>query len=856
MSGKERISMDGQYQTGDTVMKNWVLTKKLGEGSFGKVFRIERTDFGETYHAALKIITVPQSESEVQAALEEGMSPEEAERYFYGMVEDIVREFALMAKLKGTAHVVSYEDHEVLRHREGIGWDILIRMEELTPLLAYAYANPFTRRDIIRLGIHICHSLELCQKYNIIHRDIKPENIFVSENGDFKLGDFGIARTVERTMSGLSKKGTYNYMAPEVYKGLDYGFSVDIYSLGLVLYRLLNKNRAPFLPPAPQPITYGGRERALACRMSGEEIPAPCCASGRLWEIVRKATTYQAGDRYSSPGVMRQELEAILYSQEDAAFIYPEGDEVALQENIYASMSRKAGEKPSRQEKGKKASCQEMQEKTARQEKPEKAPWQEGREKPVGQEKLGEAPWDGMEETLSVFGGRQREAEFGAESAPDGGKKKSGGKRRLAAVLCGGAGALVTAAFLAIWFLAGHPEKREDISVEASGSGMSENAASAREDAAETYEALKAQAEQLYGSDPGKAMELMGQALALFPEEDAARTDYAYALYRTGDYEGCISYGEKNLAMGKDFEPELQSRLCEILGAAYFEKGDYAGAASCFRLSGAGGEMREDVMRDYAVCLARLGSLNEAKDVLAQMRSRGANSEVTRYVEGEVAFVSEEYGEAEKLFTEVMEEAEDTAIKQKAFRSLVQLYRDCASLEAAGVSHVEDAADKAVRLLLTGIGEYGLSYDTTLYEALGKAAYDAYGAARAKGEERETDYLSVAAEAFERVLAQGMEKEYLYTNLYSIRYEQGDLAAAGETLDRMEKAYPQSYMSHALRGVLLITLENQKPESERDYRGTQAEYETAGSLLTGTSDRSYYDQLGSLIEQLKEQGWL
>lgn len=409
MSGKERISMDGQYQTGDTVMKNWVLTKKLGEGSFGKVFRIERTDFGETYHAALKIITVPQSESEVQAALEEGMSPEEAERYFYGMVEDIVREFALMAKLKGTAHVVSYEDHEVLHHREGIGWDILIRMEELTPLLAYAYANPFTRRDIIRLGIHICHSLELCQKYNIIHRDIKPENIFVSENGDFKLGDFGIARTVERTMSGLSKKGTYNYMAPEVYKGLDYGFSVDIYSLGLVLYRLLNKNRAPFLPPAPQPITYGGRERALACRMSGEEIPAPCCASGRLWEIVRKATTYQAGDRYSSPGVMCQELEAILYSQEDAAFIYPEGTRWRSRRIFTPPCPGKPERSPRGRRRGRKLPVRRCRKKLPGRKSRKRLPGRRAGKSPSGRRSWGRLP--GMEwrkRCLSSAGGSVR----------------------------------------------------------------------------------------------------------------------------------------------------------------------------------------------------------------------------------------------------------------------------------------------------------------------------------------------------------------------------------------------------------------------------------------------------------------
>jgi len=190
------------------------------------------------------------------------MTAAQAEQYFYSVVEDIVREFAIMAKLKGTANVVSYEDHMVIRHSDGIGWDILIRMELLNPLLPYAYKHPFSRRDIIRLGIDMCRALELCQKYNIIHRDIKPENIFVNDNGDFKLGDFGIARTVEKTMSGLSKKGTYNYMAPEVYRGNEYGFGVDIYSLGIVLYRLLNKNRLPFLPPAPGPITYHNRDCA------------------------------------------------------------------------------------------------------------------------------------------------------------------------------------------------------------------------------------------------------------------------------------------------------------------------------------------------------------------------------------------------------------------------------------------------------------------------------------------------------------------------------------------------------------------------------------------------------------------
>ena len=326
-----------EYSVGAAALDGWNITRLLGEGSYGKVFEIERSEFGQTYRAALKVITVPQSGKELQSVLDEGMTPPQAKQYFYSVVEDIGRECAIMSRLKGTGNIVSYEDHAVLRHPDGIGWDILIRMELLHPLLPYVYQHPMARRDIIRLGIDICKALELCQRYNIIHRDIKPENIFISDNGDYKLGDFGIARTIERTTSGLSKKGTYSYMAPEVYAGKEYGFSVDTYSLGLVLYRMLNKNRGPFLPQPPEAITFSSREQALARRMSGEPLPRPFYGEGRLGEIVLKACAFDPKDRYSSPQQLRQELEAILYTQTDAAVIYPDGDELTMDRESYAS---------------------------------------------------------------------------------------------------------------------------------------------------------------------------------------------------------------------------------------------------------------------------------------------------------------------------------------------------------------------------------------------------------------------------------------------------------------------------------------------------------------------------------------
>ena len=326
-----------EYSVDAAVLDGWNVTRLLGEGGYGKVFEIERSEFGQTYRAALKVITVPQSSAEVRSVISEGMSVSQAEAYFHGIVEELMHEFSIMFKLKGTANVVSCEDLRVLEHPDGIGWDILIRMELLHTLLPYVYQHPMARRDIIKLGIDICKALELCQRYNIIHRDIKPENIFISDNGDYKLGDFGIARTIERTTSGLSKKGTYSYMAPEVYAGREYGFSVDTYSLGLVLYRMLNKNRGPFLPQPPEAITFSSREQALGRRISGEALPRPFYGEGRLGEIVLKACAFDPKDRYSSPQQLRQELEAILYTQTDAAVIYPDGDELTMDRESYAS---------------------------------------------------------------------------------------------------------------------------------------------------------------------------------------------------------------------------------------------------------------------------------------------------------------------------------------------------------------------------------------------------------------------------------------------------------------------------------------------------------------------------------------
>ena len=809
---------------GTVVLDGWKITRPLGEGSYGRVFEMERTEFGQTYQAALKVITVPQSKAEIGSILSEGMSTPQAEAYFHGIVEELVHEFSIMFKLKGTANIVSCEDLRVLEHPDGVGWDILIRMELLHPLLPYVYEHPMARRDIIKLGIDICKALERCQRYNVIHRDIKPENIFISDSGDYKLGDFGIARTIERTTSGLSKKGTYSYMAPEVYAGKEYGFSVDTYSLGLVLYRMLNKNRGPFLPQPPNDITFAGREQALARRISGERLPRPFYGEGRLGEIVLKACAFDPRERYSSPQQMRQELEAISYKPEDAKLIYPDGDEMQIEPNRY--VSRKNYSTNGKSYGGKTEMVF-----------------------PRGQTRLGGTLGrSGTSTTFGTLGDFDRSSRTRSDfDVPDPPRRKenSGKKRAVVWLLLLAASVTIAASVILVAYRRQKQEAQHSAE-------LAQEQRQQDQTRQEKYQMLMQTGTSLCATEPEQALDYFRQAQELYPEEAAPHVSYAYALYCARDYEGCISYIEDELALGKAYEIAEQSQLSEILGAAYFECGDYAAAASFFRLSTAGGDITVNAQRDYAVSLGRLGDIDAADEILGQMYAAGASGDVTDYVQAEIDYAKKEYLEAENGFQNVLNQTQDISLQKRALRSLAEVYRDCAALVRTGSSPIANPATKAVEVLANGIETYGLRYDSTIWEMLALAYFEAYHTDPSVPQ----SYLRKAGECFNRVLELGVTKSYLYSNLYTIYYELQEYELAEQTLSDYAEQSPNDYEPYAFRAMLYITLENQKAQSARNYSAAVEAYEKAGQLLRSDDDATYYQQLQSLIQQLQKEGWI
>ena len=319
--------MDNEYyKRYEPFFGSWHIKRFIGAGSYGKVFEIERRDFDMVFTGALKAITIPADKSEYEQVLEAGMDREGASTYFRDYVQELNREIALMSRLKGHSNIVSYEDHQIIPHEDGIGWDILIRMELLRPINdALRQNKSFTRAEVIRLGTDLCRALEVCGQYNIIHRDIKPANIFISDTGDYKLGDFGVARIASASTGASTRAGTVNYMAPEVFRGEKYTANVDIYSLGLVMYQLLNANRMPFYPPYPQPITFSAAEQARARRLAGEALPLPSGAQDALGQLVCKACAPDPAQRFAGPLALRKALEALPQEQPAPLAIDPPG---------------------------------------------------------------------------------------------------------------------------------------------------------------------------------------------------------------------------------------------------------------------------------------------------------------------------------------------------------------------------------------------------------------------------------------------------------------------------------------------------------------------------------------------------
>lgn len=175
---------------------------------------------------------------------------------------------------------------------------------------------PFTISDGMKILMQVCSALQHAHKADIVHRDIKPHNILVTDEGDVKVTDFGIARIVtaeaQMTQTGMVL-GTAHYISPEQARGFQARQVSDIYSLGVVMYEMFT-GKLPF---------DGENPVAVALKHTQDVPPAPHIVNPNipdpLERIILKAMARSPEKRYQSVADLREDLRRFIKGMEVSA---------------------------------------------------------------------------------------------------------------------------------------------------------------------------------------------------------------------------------------------------------------------------------------------------------------------------------------------------------------------------------------------------------------------------------------------------------------------------------------------------------------------------------------------------------
>ncbi|MFU7561929.1 serine/threonine-protein kinase [Stieleria sp. JC731] len=251
------------------------LTKRLGEGGFATVFAA--TDTIEGRQVAMKI---PDG------------------RYISNTqsLDDLQREVRIMARLEHPGilqlkNAQFIDDHFVMVFPIG---------EES---LADRLCRRMSRAVCVDYLIQMVDAVAFAHEHRVLHRDIKPENFILFPNKVIRLTDFGLAR-LENVCHDVSASGTLGYMAPEQAMGHP-NYRSDVFSLGLVLYRLLSGELPEYPFEAPLP-GYNRLRKGLA---------------SDLVALIRKSIDPSPRKRFRDAVAMRNALAKIRYPLSDRSII-------------------------------------------------------------------------------------------------------------------------------------------------------------------------------------------------------------------------------------------------------------------------------------------------------------------------------------------------------------------------------------------------------------------------------------------------------------------------------------------------------------------------------------------------------
>lgn len=225
--------------------------------------------------------------------------------------KDVISEARLLARVKHP-HVATVFGAE---RRGGLvgHWMELVEGETLEAMLLRV--GRFNAREVALMGIDVCSALSAVHAAGLLHRDVKAQNVMRDRNGRLVLMDFGTGRDAESAEGAFvhDEVGTPMYMAPELFTGGKASVQSDIYSVGVLLYRLVTGS-VPVEAHSPESLKEAHRTRtrkALADARS--DLPLA------FIRVVERALAHAPLDRYPSAGALEMALSGLLVPMEAQA---------------------------------------------------------------------------------------------------------------------------------------------------------------------------------------------------------------------------------------------------------------------------------------------------------------------------------------------------------------------------------------------------------------------------------------------------------------------------------------------------------------------------------------------------------
>jgi serine/threonine protein kinase/tetratricopeptide (TPR) repeat protein len=292
-----------ELTTGSTFAGRYQIIEELGKGGMGRVYRALDKELNE--EVAIKLVkpeiakdkkTIDRFKNELKFTRK--ISHRNVGR-MYELMEERGSHFITMEYVPG-------QDLRGLIRQTG----------ELTTGKAIAIAK------------EICEGLEEAHHQGVVHRDLKPSNIIIDVNGNARILDFGIARSIwGKGITGAGTMiGTPEYMSPEQIEGRDVDERSDIYSLGVILYEMVT-GRVPF--EGDTPFTIGVKHKS-ELPQNPKEINAQI--PDDLNDVILKCLEKDKEKRYPSAGEVRSELENIEKGIHTTERFVPKGKAITSKE--------------------------------------------------------------------------------------------------------------------------------------------------------------------------------------------------------------------------------------------------------------------------------------------------------------------------------------------------------------------------------------------------------------------------------------------------------------------------------------------------------------------------------------------